>query len=259
MLAYTTWMIYGRLVESMKRLASSALVFTICVLCFCAGTAQTAPYPVLGDILKNTEMHYQRLNAFTAYFHQTTSSSAAGAMSRTEASGRLYYERPRQMRWEYEKPETQVFVANRQLAWFYAPSENQISMFDADAFFSSPLAQTFFEGVVELKNHFEVSIDPKQSNKAACVLKLIPRKEDPAIKTLFLRIDLQTYRITSVESHDALGNINRITLESQTAVSSLDPGLFQLDVPPATLVTDIDGRELTSAEIEALKQKIISR
>lgn len=211
---------------------------------------------VLGEILKKTESKYQQTQAFTAYFHQWTTSAAAGAMSATEATGRVYYEKPRQMRWEYEKPEPQTFVANQQLAWLHVPSEKQISLFDAKSLFASPLAQTFFDGIVELKNNFDVTLDLKQSNNALAVLKLIPKKEDPNIKTLFLWIDLQSYRISTVESHDALGNTNRILLDSQSAVPHLDPGFFQLDIPPSTVVVDTEGRQLTPSDIENLKLKL---
>jgi outer membrane lipoprotein carrier protein len=223
------------------------------------GTASADQAAVLSEILKKTEANYQQIQAFTANFHQSTTSSAASTMTTTEASGILYYEKPRQMRWEYEKPEPQVFVANRDLAWLYVPADKQVSMFDAKALFASPLARTFFDGIVELKKYFQVSLDPKQSSKATAVLRLIPKEEDPNIKALFLRIDLQTYRIITIETQDALGNANRILLESQNVVPRLDPKLFQLDTPLGTTTTDMDGRELSPAEVENIKQKLQSK
>jgi len=208
----------------------------------------------VGEILKKTGSTYQQTRAFSANFHQSVTSAAASSMT-TEASGKLYYEKPRQMRWEYETPEPQVFVANQQLAWLYVPSEKQISLTDPQKIFAHPLAQTFFEGVGELKKHYEVTLDHSQSTKDTAVLKLMPRQEDPEIKTLYLSIDLQTYRISGIEVHNALGNINRISLDSQRAVPSLDPKLFQLDIPPSTDIVDAEGRPLTPADIEKLKAK----
>lgn len=223
------------------------------------GTARANQAALLSDILKKTEANYQKIQAFTANFHQSTTSSAASTMTTTQASGKLFYEKPRQMRWEYEKPEPQVFVANRDLAWLYVPADKQISLFDAKTLFASPLAQTFFDGMVELKKHFQVSLDPKQSSKATAVLRLVPKQEDPNIKALFLRIDLQTYKIITIESHDALGNANRIMLDSQNSVPQLDRKLFELDTPPGITATDMDGRELSPAEIDNLKQKLQSK
>jgi len=210
------------------------------------------------EILKRTESHYQELKAFTADFLQLTTSAATNTIT-TEASGILYYQKPRQMRWEYKSPEPQIFVANDGLAWLYVPSERQISLFDSNTFFSSPLAQTFFDGVSGLQKHFEVSLDPAQSSLATAVLKLIPKKEDPNIKRLRLWIDLKSYQIDRVETQDALANTNLIVLKSQKPTSDLKSDLFQLNIPPSTLVVGTDGQELSQSEIKKLKARLLSK
>lgn len=217
--------------------------------------AAEAALPSVNDILLKTESQYKKIQAFTADFRQVTSSAAAGKMA-NEASGKLYYQKPRQMHWSYETPEKQVFVANQQLAWLYVPAEKQLSLFDAKSFFASPLAQTFFDGVVELRNHFDVSLDAKQSSHDYAVLKLLPKKEDPTIKLLHLTVDLHTFRISSIETQDALGNTNRIMLESQTGLPSVDSALFQLTIPPSTVVLDPEGREIPPSEVEELRQRL---
>jgi outer membrane lipoprotein carrier protein len=174
----------------------------------------------------------------------------------SQAEGKLTYKRPRQMRWEYEKPERQVFIANQELAWLYVPSENQVSLFDAQTFFSSPLARTFFDGVSDLKKHFDVILDFNLSTGASAVLKLVPKQEDPNFRELFLWINMQTYRISQIESHDLLGNTNRIMIEPEKRVSDIDPTIFQMNVPPSTVVTDMQGRQLPPAEVEALRRKL---
>ncbi|MGA2402257.1 MAG: outer membrane lipoprotein carrier protein LolA [Syntrophobacteraceae bacterium] len=225
---------------------------------FSSGLVSAASPPMLGEILGKTEADYRNIHAFTAIFHQRTTSAAAGAMSAGEASGRLYYARPRQMRWEYDKPEEQVFVANNRFAWLYVRAENQITLFDADKLFASALARTFFDGAVGLKKYFEVTLDSNQSTGRSAALKLVPRQEDPSVKLLYLWIDLQNYRITRIESHDILENANEIRIESLTPHASLEPRLFHLEVPPSAKVFGADGRELTAAEIEQLKARISS-
>jgi outer membrane lipoprotein-sorting protein len=113
--------------------------------------------------------------------------------------------------------------------------------------------------MVELRKHFDVSLDPRQSTKVASVLKLLPKQDDPNIRVLYLTIDLQTYQITSIESHDALGNTNRIALDTQKAHSTLDPKLFQLDIPSGATVLDTNGREIPTAEVEKLRNKLNAR
>jgi outer membrane lipoprotein carrier protein len=217
-----------------------------------------APSLSINDILRKTEAQYQKIQAFTANFRQVTSSSAASSMA-TEAHGKLYYQKPRQMHWAYEAPEKQVFIANHQLAWLHIPSEKQISLFDAKAFFSSPLAQTFFDGIIELRSHFDVSLDEQLSSRDVAVLNLLPRKEDPNIRTLSLTVDLTNFRIITIESTDALGNTNRVTLEGQTSLPRVDPDLFHLNIPPGTTLVDPEGREIPPSDVDRLRQKLHSR
>ena len=244
----------------MKKQVKFWLIPVLAVLLIAAAVRPSlAAAPVaMGEILKRTESYYQGLQAFSADFVQLTTSSATNTIT-TEAAGILYYQKPRQMRWEYQTPEPQVFVANREIAWLYVPSEHQISLFDAKTFFNSPLAQTFFEGISGLKKHFEVTLDPVQSTLAVAVLKLIPKEEDPNIKQLRLWIDLKSYEITKVETQDALANTNLIVLKSQKDVPDFKADLFQLQVPDSTNVVDAEGRELSQVEINKLKRKLVPK
>jgi outer membrane lipoprotein carrier protein len=221
-----------------------------------AGPVSAAGSQSLGEILSKTETNYQNIHAFTANFHQQTTSAAAGTLNAGEASGKLYYAKPRQMRWEYDKPEEQLFAANNQYAWLYVRTENQVTMFEADKLFASPLARTFFDGALGLKDDFDVTLESHRSTSSSAVLKLVPKQEDPTVKLLYLWIDLGSYRIARIESHDILGNTNLIVLESFTPHPSLDPRLFQLEVPPSAKVFDSEGRGLSPAEIEQLKGRI---
>ncbi len=238
----------------MKKFSYVSFVCVFAVLCFAvpghsAGTALS-----LQEILDKVQARYQNLHAYTAFFKQVTTSAASSLT--TDASGTLYYQKPRQMRWDYDTPEAQTFVVNNQLAWLYVPVEKQISLFDANALMSSPLSRTFFDGVFELKKQFQVELDPKQSNEASAMLVLTPRAEDPNIQNLRLQINLSNFQLMSVETHDALGNTNKITLESQKEKPELESKLFRLEVPPDTTVLDSDGREIGSAEIRKLKDQM---
>jgi outer membrane lipoprotein carrier protein len=243
---------------SLRRTVFPCLIVLLLFLHTAGPVSAAGPPRMLGEILGKTEANYQNIHAFTAIFHQKTTSAAAGTLSAAEAQGRLYYAKPRQMRWEYDKPEEQIFVANNQFAWLYVRAENQITMFDADKLFASPLARTFFEGALGLKNHFEVTLDPIESTQNVAVLKLVPRQEDPSVKLLYLWIDLRSYWISRIQSQDIVGNSNEIVIDSFKPYSSLDPGLFHPEVPPSAKVFGPDGRELSSAEIEQLKARISS-
>ncbi len=236
-------------------LAAPAALFALFGLFFPAAHADQGP--VLKDILRNTEVHYQQLKAYTAHFRQKTTSASAAGMS-TLASGSLFYQKPRQMRWEYETPEAQVFVANQQYAWLYVPEEKQISLFEGKAFFSSPIARTFFDGIFELRKQFEVTLEAKETTQTTAVLNLVPKEPDPNVQSLRLWINLEDYRIVCLETKDALGNINQLIIEVQKEVAALDSKLFQLEAPPGTVVTDAEGQQLGAGDIEEIRTRIES-
>src|SRR3989440_6630407 len=46
-----------------------------------------------------------------------------GVVIRTEA-GTAYFRRPGKMRWEYERPEKDLFLVDGKTAWFYVPADH---------------------------------------------------------------------------------------------------------------------------------------
>lgn len=231
--------------------------FALLVLLCSAAPAPAAAFSI-GQILAKTESNYRSIKAFTAVFSQKTVSAAATTLGAQVAGGKLYYAKPRQMRWEYEKPEKQVFIANNKLAWLYTTEGNQVNLFDAQKLFSSPLAATFFGGALRLRDHFNVTLDPVLSSSDTAVLQLTPLRQDPSIKLAYLWIDLKTYLISRVQTQDLLGNTNTISITSFTPQASLDPGLFRLQVPPSAKVLGADGHILTNAQVEQLQTEISS-
>ncbi len=234
-------------------LAFSCLLAMLVFLCSTAPALAAGQALSIGEILSKTEANYRSIHAFTAIFSQKTVSAAATTLGADMAAGKLYYAKPRQMRWAYDKPEKQLFVANNKVAWLYSQDQNQITMFDAQKLFASPLASAFFGGALRLRDQFNVTLDPVLSRPEAAVLQLTPLRQDPSIKIAYLWIDLRTYLISCVQTQDLLGNTNTITIDSFTPRKSLDPGLFRLDVPPQAKVFDSNGRMLTAGKIEALK------
>ena len=238
------------------RLSFSSLLAMLLLLCSSGPASAAGPVRSIGEILSKTEANYRSIHAFTATFSQKTVSAAASTLGAQTAGGKLYYAKPHQMRWEYEKPEKQDFVANNKIAWLYTRDENRVSLFDAQKLFASPLASAFFGGALKLRDHFNVVLDSILSTPDMAVLELTPLRQDPSIKRAYLWIDLRTYRISRVQTQDLLGNTNEITINSFAPRPSLDPGLFRLQVPYSTKVLDSNGRMLSDAQIKQLESEI---
>lgn len=207
------------------------------------------------QILGKMEDHYRNVSAYTADFSQWTTSVATSGAT-TEARGVFYFQKPRRMRWEYELPERQIFVAIKDTAWLYVPEDRQISLFDMKELMQSPIMRTFFEGVVQLRESFHASFDAAAATEQTAVLRLTPKQEDPNVRALRVWVDTQDYKITEIEAQDALGNINRIQFQNQRGIPALPKELFAFDPDESIVVLDPTGRKLNREEIGAIKRRL---
>src|SRR5215210_311075 len=69
--------------------------------------APSAPQSELDNLIKRIETRYGRMRGLAADFEQTY--SAPGVRTRRE-SGRLFLQRPRRMRWEYDPKPGKLFI-----------------------------------------------------------------------------------------------------------------------------------------------------
>src|SRR5437899_7065915 len=86
---------------------------------FCAGVA-AAERDALAA-LAALEARYRRATALEANFLERYREN--GKEVRVEA-GKAYFLRPGKMRWEYEKPEKNLFLVDGKYVWFYAPDDH---------------------------------------------------------------------------------------------------------------------------------------
>ncbi len=220
--------------------------------CVKAGQAADISAP---EILSRMENTYRTLSAYTADFTQWTTSVATSGAT-TEARGVFYYQKPYRTRWEYEAPDRQVFVAFKDTAWLYVPEDRQISLLEMKELLQSPVMRTFFEGVVQLKENFQATLDAAAGSEETAVLRLTPKQEDPNVRDLRVWVDTTEYTITEIEAHDALGNINRIQFHNQKHVANLPKELFAFNPDETIVVLDPSGRKLNPEEIGALKRRL---
>ncbi|MEJ5348744.1 MAG: outer membrane lipoprotein carrier protein LolA [Desulfosoma sp.] len=217
-----------------------------------AGQAAEISVP---EILSKMENTYRTLSAYTADFTQWTTSVASSGAT-TKAHGVFYYQKPYRMRWEYEAPDRQIFVAFKDTAWLYIPEDRQISLLEMKELLQSPVMRTFFEGVVQLKENFQATLDAASASEETAVLRLTPKQEDPNVRDLRVWVDTTAYTITEIEAHDALGNINRIQFHNQKYVPNLPKELFAFNPDETVVVLDPSGRKLHPEEIGAIKRRL---
>ena len=89
--------------------------------------ALTGTFPALGSqvqaLIRVFEGRYRSAHVLEATFLERYAES--GRVLRSE-SGRVYFQRPGKMRWEYEAPEKNLFLVDGKTTWFYVPADHTV-------------------------------------------------------------------------------------------------------------------------------------
>jgi outer membrane lipoprotein carrier protein len=76
------------------------------------------------QIVRRMEARYRSAKTLEATFLERYAEN--GSVLRTEA-GTAYFRRPGKMRWEYERPEKDLFLVDGKTAWFYVPADHTVT------------------------------------------------------------------------------------------------------------------------------------
>jgi len=77
-----------------------------------------------GELALRMEARYRGAKTLQATFLERYAEN--GSVVRTEA-GTAYFRRPGKMRWEYERPEKDLFLVDGKTAWFYVPADHTVT------------------------------------------------------------------------------------------------------------------------------------
>jgi outer membrane lipoprotein carrier protein len=123
------------------------------------------------------EARYRSAKTLQASFLERYSEN--GAVLRTEA-GTAYFRRPGKMRWEYERPEKDLFLVDGKTAWFYVPADHTVTRVPAkqSADLRTPLALLAGEmKISRICSRVELADAEKPLRDADAVLRCILRRE----------------------------------------------------------------------------------
>lgn len=228
----------------MKRTLMTILSFTFLLFQFLPlnlGIAQSrasgSGSPIgLDDILRGIEERYAG-STFTARFDQN---STLAAMDITDtASGKVFVKHPGKMRWEYEKPETQIIITDGVDLWVYRPHDRQVMVGKAPNLFGEGKGVGFISDIRQIRKSFSVSLEASRENDF-WALKLIPKKSQPDVVEIHLIVEPETFLVTQVVTRNAYKDETRIALSGYQFGLHLNDSLFAFIIPKHVDVLQID-------------------
>jgi outer membrane lipoprotein carrier protein len=200
------------------------------------------------SIRRAVEARYRHAGTLRAVFYERYS-DGNGAIS--AESGTVYFSRPGRMRWEYESPESKLFLVDGKNVWFYVPADHTASRskLSESSDWRTPLA--LLAGNADLSKlcrSIEV-LDPalegdrgsKEPPRASgdTVLRCIPREGSASdtLREVLFEADPQAY-LVRVLIREAGGVETEFRFENWEEDLSIPEAQFHFQPPPGVAVVD---------------------
>src|SRR4029453_14554415 len=149
----------------MRRAFVSAFLILVLATCASADALKTA----LGKL----QGRYEDTKTMEADFKQTVESPTLATPLKT--SGKVAFEKPNHMRWDYDAPDKQTIVGDGQSLWLYQPDMNQVIKAPLGEAFQASTPLTFLSGLGQLERDFTATLESETAD--AWVLRLVPKKD----------------------------------------------------------------------------------
>jgi chaperone LolA len=164
----------------------------------------------LNQLISSIESRYGNMRGLAAEFEQTY--SGPGVRDKRER-GRVFLQRPRRMRWEYEPKPGKLFVVNDREVWFYSPEDREATRADAAKISDSRFPFLFLLGQKNLRRQFrDIAFAEHDAGASSTyrTLRLIPRRNDTGIREIFLEVtkDGQILKVRQLDDANAVSEVS---------------------------------------------------
>lgn len=181
----------------------------------------------LKDALTKLQARYEATRTMEADFRQTVEAPTLAEPLKT--SGKVAFEKPNHMRWDYDPPDEQTIVGDGETLWLYQPDMNQVIKTPLGEAFQAATPLTFLSGLGRIERDFDASLE--RDTPDAWVLKLVP-KRDAALGTLGLSVRKSDASIAEARITDAAGTTTKIAFTNEKRNGSIDVARFKFMPPP---------------------------
>ncbi len=190
------------------------------------------------DILSALEKKYAN-SSFEAQFYQTTKLEALDITDK--ASGTAAFSHPGKMRWEYQSPESHLFVTNGKTLWMFHTQLNQVQIGDAAQFLQSGAGGAFLSDISLIRKNFDIRI--KQETDDDIWLDLTSKKKDANISSIQIQISKKTHELEQVITHSPYTDETTLMEFRNTQFKNINPSVFEFKIPVNAIVIK-DGLDL---------------
>ncbi len=210
------------------------LLFVFFMLCWSvlvSGVAFCDETTKKEDILSALEKKYAN-SSFETQFDQTTKLEALDITDK--ASGTATFSHPGKMRWEYQSPESHLFVTNGKTLWMFHTQLNQVQLGDADKFLQSGAGGAFLSEISLIRKNFDIRI--KQETDQYIWLDMTSKKKEANISSIQIQISKKNHEIKQVITHSPYTDETTLIEFKNTRFKDINPAVFEFKIPDDALV-----------------------
>ncbi len=235
-----------------------ALSLLLCAAPALAQKEKAAPVPTEQSVPQIVG-RVQKLYEGTADLHARFTQSLQGVMGKRQASGEVWLKKPGKMRWDYEKPDKKLFVADGTQLWVYEPEDEQVFRQSLGSS-QLPAQVSFLFGKGRLLNDFDISLMTDREARSAAVtdrearsaavidqglgvagdilLKLVPKVATTQYRYLAFVVDPKSFLVKETVVYDQQGGQNHLTFGNieMNLKGGIDDGRFRFTPPTGTKV-----------------------
>jgi len=218
----------------LRYVVSIAVILLVLSLLF-APVCLTTPGPE-PDVVAALARHYNRLRSLQAEFVQRYT---LGQTTWVE-SGRVYFQKPGRMRWEYQSPEEKLFLCDGSYVYLYVPAEQQVSRSRLDVARDWRLPFGLLLGRLDffaLFSRLEIKPIARPGQTALTQLRGLPKSEQQGFREVWLDVNL-SLQLQRIEIRQSDGSVLEFHFRGWRENPHLAPELFRLRVPPGTIWID---------------------
>lgn len=197
-----------------------------------AGAAE----PGVKDVVRTVERHYNQTQTLEADFVQRYT---LGPTTLVE-SGRVYFQKPGRMRWDYAAPDEKLFLTDGEFAYLYVPQERQVRR---QSLKEAPEWQAAFALLLgrvnlgRLFDHLELVRVHSLEGPARWQLRGLAKSAKQPFREVWLDLN-DRYQVLRIEIRQRDGSLMEFHFRRWQENRPLAPDLFHLQVPPGTTWID---------------------
>jgi outer membrane lipoprotein carrier protein len=219
-----------------KILLTGSFLFFVFFLHPTFGSAQSSE---LDRLVMGLQKKYNRLRSLSVDFTQIYTSPREG--TRREG-GRLLLRKPGRMRWDYNYPETKIFVSNGRVMYEWVPTDKYATKTSVKESEDMRAPFMFLLGRGDLRGEFKLIEFARESPARAGnkVLRMIPKKTQE-FRELLIEVNpntLQLSRLSFVDGDDGARSDFLFSNVRENIPAKLE--LFSFKAPPGVEVREID-------------------